>query len=180
MKASRNLWIIPVLHNSADLGSMSSRVEAKRLQGSTALIDDLWQQLHDAVLTLPIAPTNLLLYQDSLPDCGLEASLLRQVANQGSANFQLLDELVERGGKLIGTESLPLLLREYHLACHPEDAREGELERLIDARDRYIAGRIDATLEAGQQGLLFIGMLHDVARFLPPDIAVSYPLRITP
>lgn len=180
MLNSRELWIIPILHNEADLGSLSTRISAKRASNSTALIEDLWRQLEAEVLALPVDPANLLLYQDSLPDCGLEASLLRQLASQGSANFKLLEKLVARGAKLIGTESLPLLLREYHLACRPEDALSGELPRLIEARDRYIAQRIDATMGAAQMGLLFIGMLHDVARFLPADIAVRYPLRITP
>lgn len=180
MHSSRQLWIVPVLHNTADLGSLAGRIETRRARNSKALIDDLWRQLEAAVLALPISPANLLLYQDSLPDCGLEASLLQQLANQGSANFQLLNQLVVRGARLIGTESLPLLLREYHLACHPEDALAGEFERLLESRDRYIAQRIDTTLKAGQQGLLFIGMLHNVARFLPADIAVAYPLQITP
>ena len=44
---------------------------------------------------------------------------------------------------------------------------------LLDQRDRFIAGRIDATLRPGETGMLFLGAHHRVVRMLPATIAVQ-------
>jgi hypothetical protein len=49
-------------------------------------------------------------------------------------------------------------------------------DTLLERRDRFIASRIDATLEPEETGILFIGALHSVALYLNPDIQVIYPL----
>jgi hypothetical protein len=49
-------------------------------------------------------------------------------------------------------------------------------DTLIERRDRYVADRINRTLGAGETGILFMGMLHEVTRSLEPDIQVAYPL----
>ena len=43
---------------------------------------------------------------------------------------------------------------------------------LIQKRDRFMAERIDRTLQPGEIGILFIGMLHSVQRYLARDITV--------
>ncbi len=47
---------------------------------------------------------------------------------------------------------------------------------LLEARDRFVADRIDATLRDGEWGLLFMGLMHGVEQHLPHDIAVQYLL----
>jgi hypothetical protein len=47
---------------------------------------------------------------------------------------------------------------------------------LIDRRDRYVAERINRTLLSGETGMLFMGMMHKIARWLDPGISVVYPL----
>jgi hypothetical protein len=49
-----------------------------------------------------------------------------------------------------------------------------EMADLLEARDRFIAGRIDTTLGDREDGILFIGALHKVAKFLPQRIRVEY------
>ena len=49
-------------------------------------------------------------------------------------------------------------------------------DTLLERRDRYVADRINRTLGAGETGILFMGMLHEVTRSLEPDIQVVYPL----
>jgi hypothetical protein len=85
----------------------------------------------------------------------------------------------------MGTESPELLVEEYQLAAAAFASgatvrtriRQKQLrDSLIEKRDRYIAARINATLGAGETGILFMGMLHEVARYLDSDIDVICPL----
>ena len=57
------------------------------------------------------------------------------------------------------------------------------LRDLFDRRDRFIAQRIDKTLQAGETGILFLGALHHAAAMLPDTIQVmslSEFLRASP
>ena len=40
-----------------------------------------------------------------------------------------------------------------------------------------MAQRINDTLKDGETGILFLGMLHSVERYLHPDVKVIYPLH---
>jgi hypothetical protein len=51
-----------------------------------------------------------------------------------------------------------------------------EAGSLLDRRDRFIAARINATLEPEEAGIVFIGALHAIAPHLNSDIQVIYPL----
>jgi hypothetical protein len=58
----------------------------------------------------------------------------------------------------------------------PDDRAEHHqvLSQLVlEKRDQFIAGRVDETLQAGEVGLMFLGLLHALERFLPPDIQMS-------
>lgn len=98
----------------------------------------------------------------------------------------MLVNLIDRGARLTGTESPQLLLEEYQLNCRilgvdpvvPNAAsRAGglreEARRLLESRDRFVASRIAETLQAGECGLVFLGMLHSLEGRLPPDIRLT-------
>ncbi|MEK7220546.1 MAG: hypothetical protein AAB253_05060, partial [candidate division NC10 bacterium] len=53
-------------------------------------------------------------------------------------------------------------------------------ERLLRQRDEFIGRRIDETLKEGEVGILFIGLMHRVDRFLAPDIEVQYLIHRLP
>jgi hypothetical protein len=87
----------------------------------------------------------------------------------------------------MGTESPELLVEEYQLtsaalaagANLKRDGRQRELrDSLLEKRDRFIAQRINATLGAGESGILFLGMLHQAAKYLDSGIDVVYPLGL--
>ena len=90
-----------------------------------------------------------------------------------------------RGAALVGTESPALLLEEYELAQQllmrlaADDAGgpTGQHQHLsalvLERRDRFIAGRVGETLKAGEVGLIFLGLLHTLERFLPRDIEMT-------
>jgi len=89
----------------------------------------------------------------------------------------------------MGTESSELLVDEYQLvkgvfvSGKPEAAGRGEASQkalrdsLLKRRDQYIAHRIDDTLQKGETGLIFLGMLHCLGPWLAKDIRVVYPIR---
>lgn len=129
------------------------------------------------------------LYQDGLPQCGRETEIVTELAAAGSPNHGLLLALMKRGATLMGTEDPDLLLEEYRLvqrvlaAKKPEEvarieAHEATRSRaLLARRDAHIAKRINQSLQPGETGILFLGMLHSLQPLLAKDIAVTYPIH---
>ncbi len=176
---SRPLLIIPIVHAKADLGSLGEQITARRQAASEALISDFWDQVRTHVLTLDVDFTALHLYQDGLPVCGMEVAIVNDIAKQGSPNFQLLLDLMQRGATLHGTESPSLLRQEYEWIRQPHLATPEAAAALLIERDRFIAAEIDRTLPSGATGLIFLGMLHRIEDHLPPTISFRHPLKIT-
>ena len=155
------------------------------LTRNTAMVEKMWEEIESAVAKLPVSPGTVRLYQDGLAVCGHEREIVSELAEQGSRNNALLVKLQARGAILMGTESPELLVEEYQLAtaafasgAHVRgEIRQKQLrDALLETRDRYIAERINGTLGAGESGILFVGMLHQVAKHLAADIHVVYPL----
>jgi hypothetical protein len=193
---ARKLLVIPIIHSQADLGALGAATarEAQRKLGQRGwqhkvrAVDQVWQQIEQVLKGLKLPFRRLRLYQDGLPVCGREAAVVVELARAGSRNHQILQDLMSRGATLMGTESWELLQEEYRLARDSLAAagaagsqargRPGAAAAaLLAARDRFIAARINDTLKAGETGLLFVGMLHDVEPYLAKDIQVSYPWR---
>lgn len=191
----RILAHIPIIHSQADMGSYGSEVRRAYIQEKGAAawkesrqaIDEFWQALEQTILSLDLDYNRVRIYQDALPVCGREADIVRDLAKAGGANYRIVLELMRRGAVLEGTESLELLLREYELLKSGKDGSDPSAEQetgedgnetaaeLLQARDRFIADRIDATLKPGEIGLLFIGALHHVVELLPETVEVMAP-----
>ena len=175
------LIYVPVVHSIAEMGSAGQAYQAafaarygeKRLAERSAEFDAIWRGIGEGIRSLRLDLRGVNLYQDSLPVCGHERALVHEMAIQGSRNHQLLEALANSGASLIGTKSPSLLLDEYKLVQSP-DRTDAQAAALLDARDHFIAGRIDETLGEGRTGILFIGALHHVARFIPKRISVEY------
>jgi hypothetical protein len=179
------------------MGSLSESIRKITLQKLGArvwhqkvkLIDRFWSTVEDTLHRLPIIYGQTRLYQDGIPVCGKELEIVKELAEQGSLNHQLLIRLVERGATIMGTESPELLVEEYQLthlmlesgdlgkANRIEIMQKGARDLLLAKRDAFIAGRIEQTLLVGETGILFVGMLHNLAGCLPKDIKVHYPLQ---
>ena len=74
-------------------------------------------------------------------------------------------------------------MAESRKAGPPDQAREEsarESERILRQRDEFIGRRIDETLKEGEVGILFIGLMHRVDRFLPGDVEVQYLIHRLP
>lgn len=195
--ASRTLLYIPIVHSQSDMGSLSESIRKITLQKLGArvwhqkvnLINRFWSMVEDTLNRLSIVYEQTRLYQDGVPVCGKELDIVKELAKKGSLNHQLLVRLIEKGATIMGTESSDLLIEEYqltHLILESEDLKEAirveALQKaasnlLLAKRDAFIAARIDQTLSAGETGVLFLGMLHNLAGCLPEDIQVRYPMQ---
>lgn len=152
----------------------------------------MWAETEKAIHALELNYAKARIYQDGLPACGKEIEIVQDLAKLGSPNHQLLLKLMERGARLMGTESAELLVQEYQVirqamenndlpAFSPQRGQsEDLLESILIKRDEFIAQRINATLRPGDIGMVFLGMLHSLSPWLAPDIEVVYPLNIPP
>lgn len=182
----RHLYYVPIIHTEADLGSLAQVVKRSVAEAQTnewwadrqRSIEAKWASIRDQLLALPISWPHVRIYQDALPICNGELAIVNDIAAKGSLNHQLLLEMVERGATLMGTENPYLLIRDYQrmqrlvkLAREPLNVgvfeqikREGD--ELLRLRDTFIAQRIDTTLQAGEIGILLIGLMHRVDELL--------------
>jgi hypothetical protein len=192
----RKLAYLPIIHTVADMGTLGASIRRMKLsalgrQGLTrnaAVVEKMWEEIESVVANLPVTPGTVRVYQDGLPVCGREQEIVSELAGAGSRNHRLLLKLQARGATLMGTESPELLVEEYQLAAaafasgatvRMEIWKKQLRDTLLERRDRYIADRINGTLDAGESGILFMGMLHDVTRYLDSNIDLVYPLGPT-
>ena len=191
-KVRRRLIWIPIIHTQADLGNMAESVKSlyvrkmgrAKWEKHIADIDRMWRAIRTRIEKMHLDYAQVRLYQDGLPTCGHEEQIVRDLARAGSQNHQLLADLMEKGARVTGTESPDLLLEEYNLAREallasdrresPEAAarRSALSKAILETRDRHIGARIAETLQPGETGLAFLGVLHSLAGRLPPDIEI--------
>ncbi len=196
----RPLIYVPIIHSEADLGGVGQEVrrhfeEALGADAWTrryASVEAMWDGLRTKLLALPLSWAHTRLYQDGLPVCGWEHPIVRDLAAQGSRNHLLLAELMERGATLMGTEDPALLVEEYRRIelltraakqAEPAPAAE-ELKRsgeeILRRRDSFIAHRIDTTVQEGETGLLFLGLIHRVDELLEGKFDVRHLIHSLP
>jgi hypothetical protein len=191
-KFRRRLIWIPIIHAGADLGNLAESVRdvyvrkmgRAKWERHRADIDRIWRGIRARIEKMRLDYPKVRLYQDGLPTCGREAQIVRDLALAGSQNHRLLVDLMAKGARLTGTESPEFLLEEYNLArealvaAAPREApeagrRRGERTRtILEKRDQYIAAQIARTLQPGETGLIFLGMLHSLVGRLPRDIEI--------
>ena len=184
----RLLVHVPIVHSQADMGSSSDALRqayidekgAEAWEQSRRAIAGFWRALESRIGSLDLDYSRVRLYQDGLPVCGYERNIVEDLAESGGVNYRILLRLIARGAALEGTEDPDLLLKEYQLLkagmVGSTAGRHGSVqgaEKLLEARDRFIARRIDQTLQAGETGMLFLGALHRATEMLPETIAVK-------
>lgn len=189
---NKSLIIIPIVHTLEDLGSQkdlavraSLRMGGRRaLERKTQAIKDLWTRIEHFVESLELPWEKVRVYQDALPVSGREQEIVTELARGGSLNHHLILRLSERGATIMGTESPGLLLAEYEAAKKALESggrrvaaspRKAQADPILTRRDRFIANRINRTLQPGETGILFLGMLHSVDPYLDKDIEIRRP-----
>ena len=189
----RTLIVIPIIHTEQDMGSLLEQVKQEyvtrygheKWTEHLKSIDEVWSGIRRMIAALELPYASVRLYQDGLPHCEKEADIVKEVAARGGKNHQLLVELMQQGARLMGTEDprsassgvsvSPRRVRRRGSRAMRTSGRT-KAERLLSERDRFIAGRINATLSAGEIGLLFLGLAHSVEPLLDADILVRHLL----
>ena len=188
----RTLIYVPIIHTDADMGSVGAAIEK---QSSAYIGSERWLKHKQMVgkfwgnVTAYFAAydaANLKIFQDGLPAGGeLGMKIVLKAADQGSLNYRIILDLLNRGAVLCQTEDPGLLRTEYELlnslvqpAGHPKKQisrpqHKSRLERLTVERDKFVAGAIDTSLNEGETGVLFMGSFHDVLKRLPAGIQVK-------
>jgi len=188
----RKLYLIPIIHMSADMGSVASILDDT---ANAKLTPELWQRHKDIVSVFwdsigrfldSLNVNGFKVYQDGMIADGEEGRrIVRESINQGSKNYEIIGRLLERGAILVKTEALSLVKQEYSYITKMTRSRslkEREVAalryklargKLLKQRDEFIAGRINKTLSEGEAGILFIGAYHDVIHRLAPEIKVA-------
>jgi len=177
----RTLIIVPIVHSREDMGSLAPE-SARGLAEATRRGAAFWSAMRERIESLDEDWNGVNVYQDGLPDT-LPELVDKIVSDAPGQNYELLRWLIERGAAVLGTEDPKLLVEEHALLKAIDDASgpakakaraayAGRASEILDERDRYIARRIDASLGDGQSGVLFVGVAHQVEKYLPRDTTV--------
>jgi hypothetical protein len=192
-RTRRLIWI-RILHSPSDLGSVGKKLQQLYVQRTShedwdqhiRTVDDAWRRIRQVIEQLHLDYPAVRVYQDGLPQCAYEMKIIQELAASGSQNHQILLDLAQRGATIVGTECPELLLEEYALvnqslsrllsadADQPSPEHEEQKKSVLERRDRFIAQRVDETLKPGEVGLIFLGLLHSLEQFLPPDIKTRH------
>jgi hypothetical protein len=188
----RTLIYVPVIHTSADLGSIAKEV-AKR--GIRDLGQELWEKHRRTVEGFwdvvsdyfdSIDVKDMKIYQDGMvADDEIGKKIAEDTAKAGSKNYQLILKLLERGAILMKTEDFKLVKKEYDRLRAITGAKsitrkiiafiKYKLVKavLLNKRDAFIARRIDETLGPNESGILFVGAFHKIKNKLSESIHVT-------
>lgn len=187
--ADRVLIHIPIIHTQAEMGTLAKEIGSRLakelgprwLQKKETAVDNLWDNIETMLAEIDLPFARVRIYQDGLPVCGREMEIVNELANAGSRNHRVIADLAKKGATIMGAESGELLIEEYRRVKQilAQSGVAAKADPMIDAgaallqkRDQFIAERIDRTLQPGEIGILFIGMLHSVQRYLAKDITV--------
>lgn len=188
----KKLYYVPTIHTEMDLGSIGPDVSSK---GRAVAGEERWKDHQQTVSRFwdlvagyfgGMDVEGMKIYQDGLLAGGeLGMNIVHKVAADGSKNYRLILELVDRGATLMKTESEELLIKEYKRILELTKAesllkksaalvkyRLGKKE-LTRKRDIFIAMTINGTLEEGEKGVVFMGAYHDIIPGLSADIEVA-------
>jgi len=188
----RTLIYIPVIHTSADLGSLAKEVNKI---GMSDLGSEIWQEhrrtvegFWDAIshYFVYIDELWMKIYQDGMVAEGeIGAKIVEEGLRSGSKNYELVARLLKQGAILVKTEDFNLVKaeRDRLLAItQAKSVREKLIafikyklfkNRLLAKRDKFIAQRIDETLNEDDKGIIFIGAFHNLKKWLPKDIQIK-------
>jgi hypothetical protein len=187
----KKLLYIPIIHMEADLGSVGAVVDKsssqmcgkERWDKHKKAVSGFWDSI--ANFFNHLSASNLKIYQDGLMiDGGLGKKIVEEGAMKGSKNHKIIRKLMEKGAKIMKTEDLSLLKEEYNSLIKLSQT-QSFLERmlayigyklrkdpLMEKRDKFIAERINETLQDEEVGVLFIGVYHNVLPRISQDIIV--------
>ena len=187
----RRLIYVPIIHTSADLGSIAKDVanrgianlgeETWREHGKT--VEGFWDAISHYFESIDVK--GMKIYQDGMvADGEIGQKIVEETARAGSKNYRLISRLLEKGAVLVKTEDFELVKEEYNRLVAITQAKSMTQKiigliryklakhKLLNRRDDFIATRIEQTLKDGEKAILFIGAFHGVKKRLPKSIHV--------
>ncbi|MDP3297901.1 MAG: hypothetical protein Q8N09_10020 [Thermodesulfovibrionia bacterium] len=188
----RTLLYVPIIHTSADLGSLAGDVTKR---GIADLGEDVWKDhikrvegLWDAISHYfdSIDVSGMKIYQDGMVVGGeMGQNIVEEIAKAGSRNHELVSSLLKRGAILVKTEDFNLVKEERDRLLSITQAKSITQKiiafiryklikkRLLNKRDKFIAQIINETLNQGETGIIFMGAYHNIKKWLPNDIQIK-------
>jgi hypothetical protein len=188
----RTLFYVPIIHTSADLGSLAEDVNRRGITGlgrevweeHKKTVEGFWDALSYYFDSLDVS--GMKIYQDGMVAEGeIGEKIVEEGIKAGSKNYELVSKLLKRGAVLVKTEEFKLVKKEHEqlLAITRAKSIFKKLivfikyklvkDRLLDKRDEFIARRIDETLDRDETGILFIGAYHNIKKKLPKDLHIK-------
>ncbi len=188
----RTLLCVPIIHTSADLGSLAPEVHRRGLENfgedtwrdHLETIDGFWDALSAYFDSIPVSGAKI--FQDGMiADGELGLKIVQEVEKAGSKNHRLISRLLQKGAILMRTEDFALVKKERDHLLKIIQAKTTvrkflalivyklSKKRLLRQRDASIAQRIDQALGEGETGILFIGAYHNIMPRLARDIRIQ-------
>jgi hypothetical protein len=188
----RTLLYVPIIHTSADLGSLAEDVNRKGLENfgenmwrdHLRTIDGFWDALSLYFDSIHVSGAKI--FQDGMiADGEVGLNIIQEGEKAGSKNHRLVSKLLQRGAILMKTEDFTLVKKERDRLLKMIRAKTTAeklfgliiykltKKTLLRQRDEYITQRIDQALDEGETGILFIGAYHHIKPRLPRDIKIK-------
>jgi len=188
----RTLLYVPIIHTSADLGSLGEEVHRKGLdkfgenmwRDHLRTIDGFWDALFVYFDSINVSGAKI--FQDGMvADGEVGLNIIQEGEKAGSKNHRLVSKLLQRGAILKKTEDFNLVKKERDRLLKMIRVKTSAeklfgliiykltKKTLLRQRDEYIAQRIDQALKEGETGILFIGAYHQIKSRLPRDIKIK-------
>jgi hypothetical protein len=188
----RTLIYVPIIHSSADLGSIAEHVAKKGIadlgqelwEKHRRTVEGFWNVISDYFDSMDV--NGVKIYQDGMvADGEVGHKIAEDTAKAGSKNYQLILRLLQKGAVLMKTEDFKLVRKEYdklHAITEAKSIARKILAflrykltktTLLNRRDAFITERIDQTLKSGEEAILFIGAFHDVKKRLSKSIQLK-------
>jgi len=188
----RELLYVPIIHVDSDLGSIASDIDKRsadicgeeRWERHKQSVTIFWDKIEEYFKKLDTG--NLKIYQDGLlADGELGQKIIEEGARKGSINFQIILDLMKRGGEIRKTEDVKLLKEEYDRILklsQTKSLRERTTayadyrihkDRMMGKRDRFVANTINKNLKEKELGVLFMGAFHEVVQHIAKDIKIK-------
>jgi len=188
----RKIIYVPVIHMSADMGSIAKQVNKRGIKGfgeefwekHKETISGFWDSIVKYFADMKVG--NFKIYQDGLvADGEVGQKIVEEGIRAGSKNYQIVGDLLKKGAVLVQTEDFPLVKKERDRIVSISQSKTitGKLlaymkykltkNELLKKRDKYIAKRIFETLDHGETGILFIGAYHNVIPKLSGEVHVT-------
>jgi len=185
----RKLIYVPIIHTDPDLGRLAEGiieqtkevVGIKNWQKHKGIVNRYWREIANYWQDKRVSGFKI--FQDGMLANGVVGKrIVKELADKGSVNHKIVEQLMKKGAELVKTEDSGLLKEEYFLTRELIKKKSflGSLlaflhykwrkNKLLSQRDAYIIKQIEKSLQEGETGICFLGAYHQMLPGLSKDI----------